>query len=552
MEICCKVVSSLEKIGFDFPTEAKEVTEAILLKNEIHSFQLACEIRDSARHPNAFGVGTRFEIVSDIADYITLYQIDYVPSLLPAYPGCPDEDYITKSPGLLPDPMRRIRGQGVRLFNGRTSSIWVAVEPRGEVSGVFPIVIRIYGEQGELLTSKTYTVTILDAALPALPIMCTGWFHGDCLAALHHVDIRSEAYTEILEKYLDVYAKFGHNMILTPIFTPPLDTDVGAERMTNQLVDVTVTDGVYSFDFTRLGEWIALCQKHGITYFEFAHLFTQWGAEYTPKIMATVDGVYTRIFGWDVAALSDKYKDFLHAFLPRLVRFLKERGVYEYAMFHISDEPAESHAEQYAGALAIVSQYIEKERLMDAMSDFLFYERGLIANPVASNDHIAPFLAHNVPHLWAYYCCCQGVDVANRFMAMPSYRNRILGAQLYKYRLSGFLQWGFNFWFSFHSRSVLDPYRSTDADITLPSGDTFVVYPLDEYGEVVTSLRLYVFNEAMQDLRAMTLLESLTSRAEVEALLDDIQGFDKYPRSSDDILRLRDNVNRRISAALAR
>ncbi len=552
MDIRCKIVSSLEKIRFDFPLDACEMTEGIMMKNEIHSFQLVCEMTDTDRAPGVLGVGCRLEVVSDIRDYISLYKVEDVPSHLPANADSSDDDYISKEPGYFPDPLRRLNPrQEVRHANGQCAAIWVAVEPQGKVSGVFPITINLYGPHEKLMTSLTYTVTILDIELPALPIKCTGWFHGDSIATLHHVAIGSEAYTAILDKYLAVYVKFGHNMILTPIFTPALDTAVGAERMTNQLVDVTVTDGVYDFDFTHLGEWIDRCRKHGITYFEIAHLFTQWGAGFTPKIMATVDGVYTRIFGWDVEALSDKYKSFLHAFLPRLVAYLKERGVYEQCMFHISDEPAEAHAEQYAGALAVVSQYIEKEKLMDAISDYLFYEKGLIANPVPSNDHIKAFLEHDVPNLWTYYCCCQGVEVANRFMAMPSYRNRILGYQLYKHNIAGFLQWGFNFWFSLHSQYVIDPYRCTDAGNTLPSGDAFMVYPLDEYGEVVASLRLYVFNEGLQDLRALTLLESFIGREAVDAMLTDIVGFNVYPRRATYILALREAINRRIMEHLS-
>ena len=121
--------------------------------------------------------------------------------------------------------------------------------------------------------------------------------------------------------------------------------------------------------------------------------------------------------------------------------------------------------------------------------------------------------------------------VANRFMAMPSHRNRVLGCQLYKNRIRGFLQWGFNFWFSEGSTRVIDPYRETDAGGAYPSGDAFVVYPLDENGQVVTSLRLHVFRDSLQDLRALELLESLTSREETEALLKDIDGFTEYPSS---------------------
>ncbi len=90
----------------------------------------------------------------------------------------------------------------------------------------------------------------------------------------------------------------------------------------------------------------------------------------------------------------------------------------------------------------------------------------------------------------------------------------------------------------------------TDADIAFPSGDAFVVYPLDESKEVVTSLRLYVFNEAMQDMRALCLLERLTDREEVQGLLSDIENFNVFPRDPEYILTLREQINDRIEALL--
>ena len=29
---------------------------------------------------------------------------------------------------------------------------------------------------------------IIDAALPKQDLLCTGWFHGDCLSVLHNTD----------------------------------------------------------------------------------------------------------------------------------------------------------------------------------------------------------------------------------------------------------------------------------------------------------------------------------------------------------------------------
>lgn len=65
---------------------------------------------------------------------------------------------------------------------------------------------------------------------------------------------------------------------------------------------------------------------------------------------------------------------------------------------------------------------------------------------------------------------------------MPSARNRILGALLYKYNAVGFLQWGYNFWYSQFSKHEIDPFTVTDAGKAFPSGDAFVVYP----GETVS------------------------------------------------------------------
>ena len=77
-----------------------------------------------------------------------------------------------------------------------------------------------------------------------------------------------------IENFITMAAENGINMLLTPIFTPPLDTKVGGERLTAQLVDIELSDGKYSFDFKKLDKWVDICRKAGIEYFEMAHLFT--------------------------------------------------------------------------------------------------------------------------------------------------------------------------------------------------------------------------------------------------------------------------------------
>ena len=117
--------------------------------------------------------------------------------------------------------------------------------------------------------------------------MCIRDRHCDCIAQYHGADMFSERFWALLERYVKMAADYGINLLYTPLFTPPLDTQIGGERLTCQLVEVTVEDGLYRFGFDRLSRWFAVARRCGITRFELSHFFTQWGAKCTPKIMAS-------------------------------------------------------------------------------------------------------------------------------------------------------------------------------------------------------------------------------------------------------------------------
>ena len=116
---------------------------------------------------------------------------------------------------------------------------------------------------------------------------------------------------------------------------------------------------------------------------------------------------------------------------------------------------------------------------------------------------------------------------------MPSYRNRILGLQMYKYNVKGFLQWGYNFYYSQCSRKKINPYVTSSADRAFPSGDAFSVYPGDN--KPLPSLRVCVFKEALEDMEVCRLLESYIGREKVIEMIDTAAGqpltFSSYPRN---------------------
>ena len=307
------------------------------------------------------------------------------------------------------------------------------------------------------------------------------------------------------------------------------------------------------FSFENLEKWVAMCKRVGIKYYEISHLFTQWGAKYAPKIMATVDGEYKRIFGWETDGTGKEYTAFLRKYVPAVLGKMKELGVDKQCWFHISDEPSIEMLEDYKAAKAAVADMLEGYNIMDALSSYEFYASGAVAKPVPSNDHVATFIEHGVKGLWTYYCCGQYKDVSNMYIAMPSARNRILGVQLYKYDIEGFLQWGFNFYNSQYSLYPVNPYLINDADGAFPAGDSFQVYP-GKGGMPEDSIRFMVKFHAIEDMRAFKLLETLKGKDFVLELIDGTLTepitFDKYPTGDAYLLHLRERVNREIVKAL--
>ena len=483
---------------------------------------------------------------SPLSDFISLYRVDSVPVRLPHYPAPErfDEDYFVHGPALLPDLLVPV--QTVYLRYGILQQILVEINiPADFPAGHHPVVLTMTTPEGEVAVRESVTLEVLDAVLPPQELRCTQWFHYDCLATYYGVKVFSPRHWQIVENYLKTARRCGINTILTPVLTPPLDTAVGGERPTVQLVDVTLENGNYRFGFDKLKRFCRLCRKVGMETLEISHFFTQWGATHAPKVMATVDGEYRQIFGWDTVAAGEEYKAFLHALIPELCKKLDEFGFAGQYFFHISDEPSLKHLDSYQAAHDAVAELLADYPVRDALSDYEFYENGLVKNPIPGVNFAAPFVKNEVPDLWVYYCCGQSVEVSNRFLAMPGYRTRALGFQLYMQKITGFLQWGYNFWYNQYSVSPVNPFVITDADFFVPAGDAFSVYPGPD-GRALLSLHQILFEQALYDQRAAVAAEKAVGREAVTAELRKISSFDfmHYPKDDNALLALRDTLNR--------
>ena len=80
-----------------------------------------------------------------------------------------------------------------------------------------------------------------------------------------------------------------------------------------------------------------------------------------------------------------------------------------------------------------------------------------------------------------------------------------------------------------------------------------MVYPAQN-GQPLESLRIVVFNEGLQDMRAMQLCETLYSKAAVVAAIEEILGeklsFAKCATSGAQMLAIREKINAMIKARI--
>ncbi|RZT16735.1 uncharacterized protein DUF4091 [Kribbella sp. VKM Ac-2569] len=510
--VLCDALAKVHPVRDPRPVSAETTFQAFL--GEPASFQLAYRppLEPKFRDPRPLQV----RVEGPAADLVAMSSVDLVPCSFVAPPGH-DDGYEFDEPGLYPDVLRPVPNGEAPVRFGSWSALWCDVTTTDPArAGVHELTVVVSAPDGSELHRAAVAVEITGIELPPLDIVSGHWMHLDSLADHYGVEVFSEEHWTIVERFMASAVEMGATSLLAPVWTPPLDTAVGTYRTVVQLIDITANEEGYAFGFDRLRRWLDVCRRTGITGVEVAHLFTQWGAKATPGIVVGEE----RVFGWNVAATDVRYRELMEALLPSLQAVLDEEWDRDHVVFHISDEPSgEDGLASYLAAKSVVADLLKGWTVVDALSEHSFYTSGAVEVPVVATDHVEPFLAERPERLWVYYCVSQDRDVANRFIGMPSARNRAIGHQLFASGVDGFLHWGFNFWYTWHSIRRVDPFADTSAGGAFPSGDPFAVYPGPD-GTPWPSLRHRVFAQAMWDHRALQAVRAAHGNAAALDLID--------------------------------
>ena len=566
-----KIVSSQYKhlpTNDDGIVEERVISSLSALQNEPVSFQVLYRAPKEIR---CFPAGVQFE--SDLP--IACYRVDSVAVPCVANPYH-ERGFASDRPGVFPDilfprpvapSLEKLTTawgsewyfeQGAEHLLNATDecfqSVWVTVNEDREIlpPGEHCITIKLMSyDSGRIIAEQTLSLSIANATLPDCDVYYTNWLHVDSLCDTFGVSPYSDAFYEIFDEHIANMTTHGQNMLLLPAFTPSLDTKPGYERMNVQLVDVEREGDGWKFSFEKLRKFVRHALAGGITSFEHTHLFSQWGACGAPNIYLA-DGA--RIFSLATDAGGQEYIGFIRAYLTAFLAFAEEEGIGDRVIFHLSDEPYLEHLEAYRRASEAVRDLLEGKIVADAMSEPIYYTEGLLNQPIVDVSKAKAF-EETCPSFWLYYTGGNYErNCANRMITNTPARTRVLGVQMYRYKALGFLHWAYNYYYDRLSAGFFSPLSTVGGYKQYP-GLSYLAYPMP-YGRggvhVLPSIREKLMAEAMNDLMALKLLESLIGRDETLAICESRLGeitTETIPEG-EDLRELREEINRRIASAI--
>lgn len=545
--ILTKAVSALEKPFADQSISDFEERKTLsALRGERVSFQLVYVYKRDEEgrewvlhHPKISG---------PLAPYTKLYAVRNVGVQKPCV-GIPstreDTNYLRTRPGLFPDILTPL---GVDNKFVATSdilnSIWIDIDIPADtdLSGAQTLTVDIIkNKDSSKVASHTYTVDILPVALPEEKTLYTQFFYHACISGYYGLEEYSARHWEIMENYLALARKEGMNTLFTPIALVRLHK-LGPCK--------------YRADLSRFKRYLAMANRLGYKKIEISHIFTAGNCAYVHSLFYYESGEKKSMKG--MSATDPEVTAAIRTLLSAIIRYMKKYDDDSRLIFHVADEPAADKIDNFRAARATIADLIDPYEGVDAIygtSDAIaaYYKEGLIRNPSPETPHVEHFHALGVKDLWTYYCCGPTEKYSNRFIAQKSPVTRSLGMQMYKFNVHGFLHWGINYYGGGDCGGFTLPYVDQSAQNWVSAGDSFTLYPAMN-GTAYESIRAVIMQQALQDIRAMQLCESLYSHNEVVTAIEEIFGkelhFDTCAKDIATMEAIREKINAMILAKL--
>jgi len=339
----------------------------------------------------------------------------------------------------------------------------------------------------------------------------TNWYAPGNISKYHGVELWSDEWFAMLKKYFALMNRTRQTHLMIGL---------GTIRISRG------EDGKYIFDFSLTERLIREALAAGFQTLELGHLCgrnyleeEKYWAFYWP------DGKKTY-------ADSPEGYEFFAQFLPAWREFLTSHGWYDISVQHIGDEPEGSMSDDFRIISAMVRKFLPGMKLFDAIRllDLVGSVDGWVPLNSAYEQNRKAFdrLRELGDDVWQYTCCSPRGVWLNRFIDKELLQPRLLHYGNYKYNLTGYLHWGFNY-FQADTESLRACVNghSDDGIHYWPAGDTHLCYPGAGSGPWM-SIRAEQMRLGVEDCELLWMLEK-ADKAKADALCENVmRRFDDY------------------------
>ena len=463
---------------------------------------------------------TDFSHVIDRAQKLTdtkLRFVGYVPVDRPI--PDPPADQLRTPPAYFPDPL--LEQAPKTIGKNQVQPIWVTTKiPVHAEPGSYRATLNLTAKINDKdvaarfpLTIKVYPVTIKK---PRLKV--TNWFRMHWPGMEIDPEENSPEYFALLRRYARNMAEHYQNVALIwPI------------RLTEYSID---DDNEITFDFSLFDKWVEIFIEEGVIgTIEGGHFGKQsdWGKPFIMEIRKVENG---EVVEASVPPDSPAAEKFYSRFLPAFVSHLKQKGWYDIYIQHLGDEPQQRNKESYSLMASLVKKYAPGLPVVEAT-----HAKDLVGSidiwvPMLNilNAEYDFFKARQKAgdQLWFYTCWKPQGEYANRFIEQPLYKTRILHWINFKYGVTGYLHWGYNWGWDFGG-TTYDPFSQTTPRMGsnyLPAGDGWIVYPGKD--GPLDSIRFEAMRDGIVDYELLSMLAGEQPRAAQEIVDKFVINLDKY------------------------
>lgn len=444
-------------------------------------------------------------------------RIGWVHDVLSTNPVADCPDAILSPDNMYPDPIiDDARESLTHAADHKTLVVDVDI-PRDARPGIYKGKLTVTALKADKVVriSKTFHIQVYPVTLPeeqGLKVVN----HTGTFAPMNDgepVEVFSDRWYHLLQLVAEMAADYGQNCWLAP-------------AKPKVVLNADGTD--FDIDFEEFDRVLQLLQEHGnMQYFCNSYMGGRpagWDDAFN------FTGVYVRD-GQLVSEAMDyddpRLETYINRYYGLMEEHLRQRGWIGRCYQHVADEPSlkgTDSQKSWSHVSRLVKNAAPSMRTIDACFEIVESQDVSVVQ-LSSNIATMPPVPEDCER-WMYTCCGPQGNYANRFVAQPLLKTRILHWINYKYDECGYLHWGLTRW-----ENCPDPLHDvTPVGQTWPGGDCYILYP--GHDKVYPSLRARAMRDGIHDYDLLRMVAA-RDKAKAEQFCSSIvQGPDSYQLST--------------------